>query len=211
MRILSMSAVAVLFVATVAAAQDTARNAPKEQTLAGWHGFQALHVDFGGVSRSTVDSGLTLGVARLTAAFSSLPQWSFSFLDQEGYGQRGSYTVPNSGGYQPPMYQSIQGLAAEHRWNNRRAIHLFAAVSAGSITNSFEYYHDSAGVRENHRDEKKSTPYLAMDVGGELNIAHWIRYSISVGYRNAAKYTFSTGSMRNDGVTVTSLIELGKF
>ena len=71
------------------------------------------------------------------------------------------------------------------------------------------YY--SGDSREDHRDEKKSASYLALDVGGELNIAHWLRFSVSAGLRNAAKYTFSTGSMRNDGVTVTSLFELGKF
>lgn len=211
MRILSMSAAAVLFVATVATAQDTTRTAPKEQTVAGWHGFQALHLDFGGASSPTGNGGLTLAVARLTAAFSPLPEWSFSWVDQEGYGHAGSYTVPGSDGFRPPMYQSVQGLAVERRWNNTRAIHPLIAVSAGTITNSFDYAYYFGDSSEVQRDEKKSTPYLALDVGAELNIAHWLRFSVSAGIRNAAKYTFSTGSMRNDGVTVTSLFEFGKF
>jgi hypothetical protein len=78
-------------------------------------------------------------VTCLTAAFSPLPKWSFSWVDQEGYGHPGSYTVPASNGFHPPMTQSVQGLAVERRWNNTRALHPFVAVSAGSITNSFDY------------------------------------------------------------------------
>jgi len=214
MRTLSISLVTLALVTMAAVAgraQDTAHKGSAEQTLAGWHGFQALHFDLGGSSAPGPGESVPLSVVRITAAFSRIPDWSISWFDSEGFGKTTDYIAPGSNGFHPALSQSVQGVSLERRWSNRRAIHPLAGASTGTIRNSFDYTVYSAGSSEDHHDERRSTPFVAVNAGGELNVAHWLRLSISAGYRFASSYTWSTGSMRNSGAGVMTLLEFGKF
>jgi hypothetical protein len=211
MRIVSISAAALVFLAAIAAGQDSTRQAAKEQTLSGWHGFQALHFDLGGASVPGDGRTMTLAVVRVSAAFTPLPDWSLSWSDQEGFGRTSSYTVPGSGGFHPSLSQSVQGLSLQRRWKNTRGLHPVAGASVGLITNSFDYSLYFGSDSEDRQDEKHSNSYLSVEAGVESNVAHWFRISVSAGYRMASNYTWSTGSMRNSGATITSLFEFGKF
>lgn len=211
MRAISISAIALVWSAAVGMAQDTTHTAPKEQTLAGWHGFQALHIDFGGGNVPSGNRHVGVAVIRLTAAFSALPAWSFSWFGQEGLGQSTSFNAPGLEGYYPDLLQSVNGLGVERRWNNTRALHPYVGASTGTVTNSFDHSYFLGSPSQQPSDEKQSTPFLGINAGAELNIAHWVRLSVAVGYRAASKYTWSHGSLVNSGQTVTTLIEFGKF
>jgi hypothetical protein len=200
--------------AGVAGTQDTTSTASKPQTLFGLSFLKAAHFDLGAgaVPYLRYGSGQTTQI-RVSMVFNALPDWTFA-VGSGGIivGDTTSYVAPGSNGYHPFLGENTTGVEVQRRWNPSALFHPMATVGLGTLRESYQYVHFSTdGGSTSHRDNPLTTTYFDVAAGGELNLTGWMRLTPTAGYRQAAAYALPTGTMRNSGLTITSLLEFGRF
>ena len=213
MKILRFTA--ALALPLVAGAQDTtARN--QDQTLMQRLGLHGMHVSMGGGSSpymGTTTTGASTGEFRFGITFRRWPSWTLAVAASE-VGERDTtgYAVANSSGYHPRLAAVSSGVELQHRWSSSSLFHPVAAVGAGQITNSYNYYfYPTSGGSVYNREQVTDVPYATISGGGELNVSGWARILIAVGYRTAGSTRIAYGVGNNSGATSAVLVELGKF
>ena len=208
--------VALMRPATLRAQDSTAKVLPKEQTLAERLGVKAVHVALGAGSAPsaarTTEPG-NYAEFRLGFTLRSLPDWTIAFASNAVTDKdTTAYVAPNSNGFHPYLRATTTGIEIQRRWSSNKLIHPIATVGAGQLTQSYNYFlFPKTGGREYHQDGKTSVTYATLAGGGEVNIAGWMRFVVTAGYRTAGSSStpFVTGS--NSGFSSVAALELGRF
>ena len=208
--------VALMLPATLRAQDSTARTPPKDQTLFERLGLKGVHLALGGGSAPyagrTTKPGNT-GEFRLGFTLRSLPEWTIAFASNAVADEdTTAYVAPNSNGFHPYLRATTSGIEIQRRWSSNKLIHPIATVGAGQLEHSYNYFlFPKTGGREYHQDGKTTVSYTTLGGGAELNIAGWVRFAVTVGYRTAGSSStpFATGS--NSGFSSVAVFELGRF
>ncbi len=208
--------VAVMLPATLLAQDSTLKVPSKEQTLFGRLGLKGAHIAVGGgsapYSARTTTPGST-SEARLGVTLLRLPGWTIVFAGNAVInGDTTAYVAPNTNGYHPRLAAVTSGIEIQRRWSSHRLIHPIATAGVGQLTNSYSYYrYPKTGGSEFHRDEKRTTSYTTFAGGGEINIAGWLRFVMTAGYRFAGASSIPYGTGSNSGFSSVAAFELGRF
>jgi hypothetical protein len=196
---------------TAADAQPEAR----ESTLAARLGIRAAHFSLGGGSRPYLNAagGAPTSELRLGVTLNRFPEWTLAYAGSTvREKEQTGYVAPSSDGFQPRLNSATEGFQVQYRHAGGRTLHPIAAVGFGGITHSYNYFlWDAAGRRTYHEDEKTTGRYVSLAVGGEANIARWLRTSLLIGYRAAPELNITHARARNTGVTSELLLSMGRF
>jgi hypothetical protein len=194
---------------------DSVRKQQSEHTLSSLIRVRAAHIAFGAgsVPYLNKESGGSAAEFRLGISLKSLPDWTFTWASNAVMDQdTTSYVAPRSDGYHPLLTSVTQSLEVQRRWRNASVIHPLATAAIGTLTTAYGYYeYPRSGGSIRHQDEKTNSTFYSLAGGGELNIARWMRTTLTLGYRSAAVLKLPAGTSPNSGFMVTSLVEFGRF
>jgi hypothetical protein len=200
---------------TLPAQDSTAKAPPKDRTLLEKLHLQGVHASLGGGAQPYMGNPSEPGPTsefRLGFTPQRWPQWTIALTASAVMrGDTTGYLAPGST-YHPTMMATTVGVELQRRWRGSELLHPLVAVSAGQLDNSYNYFKfPRTGGQEFHQDELTSTAYGTIEAGGELNVAGWLRTTLTVGYRKAGSARISLGPGTNSGVLSTILVEMGKF
>lgn len=208
--------VALMLPATLRAQDSTASAPAKEETLFGRMGIKSAHIAFGGgstpyVARTTKPA--STAELRVGLTLRRLPDWTIVFASNNvGDWDTTGYVVPNSNGYHPHLAAISSGIEVQRRWSSNSLIHPVATAGAGQLINSYNYsFYPKTGAREFHQDETTTVSYATLAGGGELNLAGWLHFVVTAGYRAAGSSSIPYGTGSNSGFSTVALLEFGKF
>jgi hypothetical protein len=209
---------ALLSMATTASAQtDGPAGQPerREGTLARTLGLRGAHVSMGGGSVPYLDReerGNTFET-RIGLTFRRLPAWTFALVGTALMDPaRTGYEVPGSDGFRPLLGVNTGGLEVQHRFGGARTLHPIAFGGFGRINSAYQYVETQrGGDNVFHREGEQSSGYVQLGVGGEANIARWLRMSLVVGYRGAGELNVPAARAANSGRTTALLFSAGRF
>ena len=206
---------AIAHAAGAQAADSTNKQPQTERTLSNMIRVRAMHFAMGAASVPYLDKegGGSAVEIRVGISFKALPDWTFTFAEGAVSNMdTTAYVAPGSSGFHPRLSSLTQSFEVQRRWKNASMLHPLATAAIGSLTTSYNYVeYPHQGVVIRHTDEKTTSTLYSLAAGGELNIARWLRATLTLGYRHAAATKLLASTTSNSGLVVTSLFELGKF
>jgi hypothetical protein len=155
--------------------------------------------------------GSRMGEFKLMLTLRKLPEWSVGVVEWSI--QASDTTAFAVGEYHPPLQSVTSGVLVERRWHREQPIHRIMSVAAGVVDNYYESSYMDPFTGETGYDtyDSRSSLFMQLSGGGEVNLGKWTRVMALIGYRAGGRMTIPGANGSNGGFTLVTSVAFGKF
>jgi hypothetical protein len=158
--------------------------------------------------------------ARAGITLDALPTWAFGVNgtwvrhpDNASYFEPKCFTYVDHEKKQTGCYPKIGASSAaidvQKRWGPTRTMHPFASAGLGQVQTG-NVYSNSAKSLSGTVDSMRTSTFVTLGGGGELNLTGWLHVTLTAGYRGVFRQETPNGPVARSGFTLTSLLLVGK-
>jgi hypothetical protein len=157
------------------------------------------------------------GEGRIGFSLDAFPSLAFALsgtgvsdLDEADYFEAKCFTWINGArkhtGCSPRISAWTHAFDVQKRWRATQTLHPLASVVFGHAGTG-NIYADSARFVS---DSTRTSAFMTLSGGGELNIASWLHVTATAGYREVFQRNTPIANVSPSGFTLTSLLVIGK-